>query len=405
MQHYDIAQLSDPATYATDAALATLARHTAARMFDDTVGLSRGDLKRAFLAGQYPEQMLAAVDAVCAAEQAAATMRSDAVAIVLDLVLPAGWAASIEHDTIALTGPYRAEMVARLKRLKGTYDRDRGAWLLPVAAAKSLPKIFANGAKAAIVKVHTDLLRWLGYVEAKADEGYVYTKGVAECRARGIASDPALTARLDAAVAKASAAKAAVAYNKPATAAAPSRLFPTSHAPSTGVPARLGAAVVVYTHVGRAVRIDEDHPSVYGSHLLGHEGTRGALYHYRPATPAEIAELEQDEAEQQRATAARLAHVAAIKAIAGRICREGERPVEIQQPAGQRVLDTADIYGGGSWFVIDSQWIWYCQNNGADGDTWHVNNVQTGGAGAIGWRVPHDADTAAQLIALDAAKR
>ncbi|MBK7814503.1 MAG: hypothetical protein IPJ52_09450 [Rhodocyclaceae bacterium] len=28
------------------------------------------------------------------------------------------------------------------------------------------------------------------------------------------------------------------------------------------------------------------------------------------------------------------------------------------------------------------------QNNGMDGDNWSANNVRTGGAGAIGWRMP-----------------
>jgi hypothetical protein len=47
-------------------------------------------------------------------------------------------------------------------------------------------------------------------------------------------------------------------------------------------------------------------------------------------------------------------------------------------------------YGGGEWVVIepDEKHFWYVLNNGADGDDWSRNNVQTGGAGAIGRRVP-----------------
>lgn len=47
------------------------------------------------------------------------------------------------------------------------------------------------------------------------------------------------------------------------------------------------------------------------------------------------------------------------------------------------------LYGGGSWFVIepDGETLWYVQNNGGDGDMWEYNNVSTGGAGALGWRV------------------
>jgi hypothetical protein len=57
------------------------------------------------------------------------------------------------------------------------------------------------------------------------------------------------------------------------------------------------------------------------------------------------------------------------------------------------------IYGGGSWVVIepDEQHFWYVDNNGADGDDWSHNNVQTGGAGALGWRLPYT-DEARVLI-------
>lgn len=51
-------------------------------------------------------------------------------------------------------------------------------------------------------------------------------------------------------------------------------------------------------------------------------------------------------------------------------------------------IDNSSIaYGGGSWFVIGSDYIWFVQGNGADGDDWSRNNVRTGGAGAIGIRL------------------
>ena len=45
-----------------------------------------------------------------------------------------------------------------------------------------------------------------------------------------------------------------------------------------------------------------------------------------------------------------------------------------------------NIYGGGEEICITSRHVWYCRNNGADGDNWSANNVRTGGAGAIGYR-------------------
>ena len=55
------------------------------------------------------------------------------------------------------------------------------------------------------------------------------------------------------------------------------------------------------------------------------------------------------------------------------------------------MLDKTGIaYGGGSWVVIepDGHHFWFVQNNGADGDDWSRNNVMTGGAGAMGFRLP-----------------
>jgi hypothetical protein len=72
----------------------------------------------------------------------------------------------------------------------------------------------------------------------------------------------------------------------------------------------------------------------------------------------------------------------------------GTRP-EAEQPDGEVIWDTQNIYGGGDWFVAstDQKTIWYVKNNGADGDNWSYNNVRTGGAGAIGWKMETLPDT------------
>ena len=59
-----------------------------------------------------------------------------------------------------------------------------------------------------------------------------------------------------------------------------------------------------------------------------------------------------------------------------------------------------NVYGGGEWWVIQPEWIWHVRNNGFDGDDWGRNNVQTGGAGAIGVRVPFSEELAAQIRSL-----
>jgi hypothetical protein len=77
----------------------------------------------------------------------------------------------------------------------------------------------------------------------------------------------------------------------------------------------------------------------------------------------------------------------------------GECPEGSNVPEGDviKISRGQDMYGGGEWFVIGSEWIWHVRNNGSDGADWSANNVRTGGAGAIGWRIPFDVGVAAKL--------
>lgn len=51
-----------------------------------------------------------------------------------------------------------------------------------------------------------------------------------------------------------------------------------------------------------------------------------------------------------------------------------------------------NIYGGGEWWVITKKFIWRIKNNGFDGANWGLNNIHTGGAGAIGHRVKYNSE-------------
>ena len=64
---------------------------------------------------------------------------------------------------------------------------------------------------------------------------------------------------------------------------------------------------------------------------------------------------------------------------------------------GEKYGIGANIYGGGWWYVIQADKIWYVANNGSDGDLWSLNNVRTGGAGAIGQYVSFDAALASKI--------
>lgn len=114
----------------------------------------------------------------------------------------------------------------------------------------------------------------------------------------------------------------------------------------------------------------------------------------REATPEETVPLKE---EIVKKAAIKMAQ-ADLKAIKNLIMKDGEYPDEKGLfPDGTRYFDTQNIYGGGDWFVVGMEWIWYIKNNGMDGDNWAHNNIRTGGAGAIGWRIPFSEEIVKQL--------
>lgn len=81
-----------------------------------------------------------------------------------------------------------------------------------------------------------------------------------------------------------------------------------------------------------------------------------------------------------------------------------QKGYEKMRVEGERIDDPfhpENIYGGGRWFILQpKKWIWLIQNNGSDGSNWSWNNVETGGAGAIGKRIPWDEKTAELIRSL-----
>jgi hypothetical protein len=77
-----------------------------------------------------------------------------------------------------------------------------------------------------------------------------------------------------------------------------------------------------------------------------------------------------------------------------------ENKMKIEGEKIQNPLNPENPWGGGEWWVIQPDWIWHVRNNGFDGDNWSANNIETGGAGAIGVRVPFSETLAAQIRSL-----
>lgn len=153
-----------------------------------------------------------------------------------------------------------------------------------------------------------------------------------------------------------------------------------------------GYPAYLYVLRAKSQRVREDGLS------FGVGDDSGYLYHAtcREATAEEAAPVM---SAQRRAEAIKQAKQQ-LDALKRQIQEHGERPAGDNALAGERLFDTQTIYGGGDWFIIEPEHIWYVRNNGSDGDNWSANNVRTGGAGAIGWRVPRTDRLMAALYAL-----
>ncbi|MHB8621056.1 MAG: hypothetical protein ACYDAG_16035 [Chloroflexota bacterium] len=143
---------------------------------------------------------------------------------------------------------------------------------------------------------------------------------------------------------------------------------------------------------GRLFRVDPDDEAEFGfqsgwlvEHTDGQCGVRAE------------ARRREDAAAKADALAKRLAIDEVIAVIKG----HGDQPAGSFDLQGEWILDSQNIHGGGDWFVVTDDEIWYCQNNGSDGADWRLNNVRSGGAGAIGWRMPRTPDVVKRLHDLE----
>lgn len=232
---------------------------------------------------------------------------------------------------------------------------------------------------------------WLGLAETDVEHGLCRTRAVREALERAGAHEH-LAGRLAALRERIGVATAAM--------PAPARRTLRAAAPQLGVPQMLGQRLVVFTRVVRQRRISDDDPSVFGAHLLGAEGDLGFEVEYRDADADEQAAFAAADAERKVDIEQRRAWRAEVDAIAAMICATGDQPDGPITLRSQHLCGGPTIYGGGEWFVVEPDGIWLVRNNGGDGDDWSRNNILTGGAGAIGWRVPVDAEMADKIAQL-----
>lgn len=126
-----------------------------------------------------------------------------------------------------------------------------------------------------------DAEKWLRYAESDAANGSYKTNAIRTALLR-CGKYEHLTDRI-------SALNARVAENKTKWAqqndnrrqsAKQRHLYPLATRPPLNTPVQFRNKTVIYHSYGSTFRIDCDHPSMYGSHLLGHEGESGCYCYY-----------------------------------------------------------------------------------------------------------------------------
>lgn len=149
MKRYTTDELSNPTSYATDESLILIARKFAAETYDSygRGNFGRGAYREAVLSGQFAGQLASYIDRLCASDAAAQIVVADSAETLSALAMPDGFGARIDCNRIVLTGPYLDTLPARLRRLDGVWDGNAKCWILPIAAAKSLKRVFGNAEK------------------------------------------------------------------------------------------------------------------------------------------------------------------------------------------------------------------------------------------------------------------
>jgi hypothetical protein len=423
MKNYDTIDLSKPSTYDNDSELATLVRRVIAPAHHKDNNIGIGEFKRRALAGEFPE----IVRSYVVKKSADTVAHSKSVETGIDAAnsfdLPEGYHIEVEVGTLLIFGSFDEDLHARLKRVGGYWDgqqrQNRRCWVIDAVKGKSLKRIFANWAKAAQIKAEQqkcdserrETEKWLGYAEEDARKGWDHSNAIK--RALAITDQKysdrvnALSQRVQDNIKANDDAKAArkAQYAEERAEQQSERdkrhsyraLYPVANLPEMNIPVRRYGKVVVFTGAGNKFRISEDHPSIFGSHLLGYEGDYGCYCYYRDATAEESAHLESKARKKEAEMASAKAREVEIESIRKHIMAHGEQPAGSHAIDGTRYLNTQNLYGGGDWFEVTNTHIWYVKNNGMDGDDWSRNNVRTGGAGAIGWRINYVADIAESL--------
>ena len=255
---YSVEELSDPETYKENPEIEAIARSVGNEKFESHAKgkMGRGDFKKAIIEGRYPDLVNESLTNSINKKEKYENDLALSHEIVPTIQLPNGWSAEVKDDGIHFKGSYNEDVQSRLKRQKGWYDVTSKEWIVPNENSKNLVKTF-NLANKAIEKKTLEL---------KANK----VKEENERKANRLEQQKIWDKQKEEK-------QKQYAKEKEEKKADHRILLPRGKNP----PEIEGMS---YSGKGKSFRINEDHPSTEGSHLLGHEGEMGE-YHYYKKTP------------------------------------------------------------------------------------------------------------------------
>lgn len=145
---YTLEQLGNPETYKTDKGLFGMARTIAEEKFSDRTQMLA--FRDEIVAGKHAEVVHGYRVNIVREQVAAFELRNANIETAKAVVPPAGVTITVneETDKIYIATPWDGYDIApRIKRLGGRWDADTKIWIVPMDAAGSLKRVFANWQK------------------------------------------------------------------------------------------------------------------------------------------------------------------------------------------------------------------------------------------------------------------
>lgn len=393
--------------------------------------------KTAFRAGQEPQAALEIIQSAQRAEDEQAAAQHQAL-LKARAKLPAtlhGYTVRVTDQRIEIEGPYDEDLRPRLKRI-GVWAGEY--WVVPLEKSASVLRVFANWEKARNAKptpkpaekpaspvelpepapipeiagqygpaaVERGNSYWI-ITFPYADEDWFFDLKSGIKSLRGI-WQPNLTRWLvplrngEALLKYLRATESNAQPIKPRekTVEPQNPYFIDINDASVGDVVRHRDQWVRVVKLGKDFRIEDHETSAYG--LMPGEDYWARRAYYEPLGEEEAAARDAEVAAEKARVNAINDKIDRAKEIFREILRIGEKPDEdYHLPGRYWFCDSFDNYGCGWAFCVTEDFIWYVKNNGRDSDDWTQNNILTGGAGAMGWRIPFDSSLAEEIRALD----